>query len=351
MDIYESSSKKVCAFLITIGSCLVCCCLIPPIYAAVAPNGQPGACGPYYIWYQMTPDTYPSLYDYVDFCGITFDISDVIKDFDFVWFTDTETRQRAALDQDHDGVSDRYFAGRTQNHLEWKPPHGCIRVNLQECQGGSGLKEQCGYAMMSIQPKPDFQQGSARIEIGVHAKCPPNGMDCSRTYETVHQYANCLSSTEVPGFIVQKKTDKLLAKSYGQETVEYTVTVQNTGLEKNNSTILMDTMSTGTQGGTMKLESLNTMCSAATCSILSVTPQQIRISILNIPPNEQVEIFYVMETPKDEIPDGKFSYFTNTATLSTGGSIRVTVGVRGLNKDVTSEPPEQRKERPIKSSQ
>jgi len=344
---FEFSYKNIRVFFITIALGLAFCF---PQYAAVAPNGRLGACGPYYIWYQMSPDAYPSLIDYVDLCSITFDISDVIKDFDFVWFTDTDIRQRAALDQDQDGVSDRYFVGRTQNFLEWKPPNGCVRIPLQECQGGTRLKEHCGYAMISIQPKPGFQQGSARIKIGVHAKCPPNGVDCSRTYETVHRYANCVFQPDVPTLIVQKKANKLLANSYSPETIEYTVTVQNTGSEKENSVILTDTMSTGTVGGTLKFKSLNTICGNAVCSVLSVTSQQIRVSFGNIPPNGQVELFYVMTTPKDEIPYDKFSYFTNTVTLSTGGSSRVTVGVRGLNHDLTSEPPKRREERPIGSS-
>ena len=344
MILSKDSSKHICACFITIVSCLVCCLPTSCLYAAVAPNGQPGACGPYYIWYQMTPDSYPSLIDYIDLCGITFDISDVIKDFDFVRFTDTETHQRAALDLDQDGISDLYFAGKIQNHLKWKPPNGCVRIPLQECQGGSGLKEQCGYAMMSIQPKSGFQQGSARINIGVHAKCPPNGTDCSRTYELKHQYANCFDSS-IPEFMIHKKVNRELVESYSVNTFEFSVTVQNTGDRKENATILTDTVSTGTQGGTLKLSDFKIMCSEdATCSILSVTTQQIRVSLGNIPPNKSVGLFYTMTAPKDEIPDDEYSYFTNTATLSTGTSARVTVGVKGTNENLP------RKERPIKSS-
>ena len=72
--------KNVRAVLITIGVYLAFWGSLLPLEAAVAPNGQLGACGPYYIWYQVTPDAYPSLIDYVDLCGITFDIRDVLKD-------------------------------------------------------------------------------------------------------------------------------------------------------------------------------------------------------------------------------------------------------------------------------
>ena len=77
--------------------------------AAVAPNGQYGACGPYYLWYQTGPMHYQK---YLDICGITFDISDVIDDFDFVYFGDTEASRRASLDKNQDGVSDWSFFRR-----------------------------------------------------------------------------------------------------------------------------------------------------------------------------------------------------------------------------------------------
>ncbi len=61
---------------------------IHAVQAAVSPNGQRGACGPYYIWYQMSAEDFPYPIDYVYLCGITFDINDVVDDFDFVYFTD-----------------------------------------------------------------------------------------------------------------------------------------------------------------------------------------------------------------------------------------------------------------------
>ena len=320
------------------------------LHAAVAPNDQTGECGPYYLWYQTSPDSYPPLVEYLDLCGITFDISDVVNDFDFVYFSDNENFQRAALDEDRDGVSDLFFAGRTQNQLKWSPPGGCVRVNLRQCQGGIGFKEECGYAMISVQPKRGFRDGSARIAIGVNAKCPPNGSDCSRSYEFVHRYANCFSPA-LPEFVIQKKVDSELADSTykDEEMFHYTVTVRNTGAKEENNTVLTDTTSTGTEGGSLRLSSFSFVCpKESTCSLLSANDNKLTMSLSDIPTNGVATISYTMTSHKSEIPKGVVSYFTNTATLSTGISARVMVGVVGTSEEPPAPEPGKRPENPYR---
>ena len=317
--------------------------------AAVGPNGQDGTCGPYYLWYQVSAENYPPHTEYVDLCGITFDIGEVVDDFDFVYFIDTPGLQRAALDLDRDGVSDLYFAGRNKNQLEWRPPDGCVRINLRECESPS-FQRNCGYAMMSIQPKPDFRTGSARIPIGVNLKCPPNGMDCSRAYVIQHAYANCFTAP-TPDFMIQQTVDTVLAQgsSYGEEKFQFKITIQNTGTTAN-STVMTDTISEGTKGGDLMLIALDMQCPPeALCNLLHADARQLKISLSDIPALKTVEILYKMSPRKKSIPKEVFSYFTNTATLSSGGSSRITVGVKGTG-DPDSSSPEPREERPIQET-
>ena len=310
------------------------------LQAAVAPNGQTEECGPYYLWYQTSPDSYPPLLDYLYLCGITFDISDVINDFDFVYFTDNENFQRAALDKNQDGVSDLFFVGRTQNQLKWSPPGGCVRVNLRECQGGSGFKEECGYAMISVQPKRGFQDGSARISIGVNAKCPPNGADCSRSYEFVHRYANCFTPSP-PEFIIQLQvTPEFADSSYKKEEMfQFTLTIRNTGTKTENYAELTDTVSSGSKEGRLRLSTFSFVCpKEAECELIKAETDGFRMSLLNIPPDGVAKVSYAMKIHNDTIPEDVVSYFTNTAALSTGQSARVTIGVVGEGDKESSSP-------------
>ncbi len=321
------------------------------IRAAVAPNGQTGECGPYYIWYQTSPDpdTDPPLIDFLALCEITFDINDVVNDFDFVYFSDNENFQRAGLDKDRDGVSDFFFFGRRQNQLKWSPPGGCVRVDLRQCQEGVRFKKECGYAMISIQPKRDFQDGSARIKIGVNAICPPNGVDCSRSYEFVHRYANCLSPT-LPEFVIQKHVNQEFADtSYKKEEMfQFTVTVRNTGTKEKNNTVLTDIISGGTEGGNLRLSSFSFICPKdAECNLVEADTKMFTMSLSDIPPDGVATISYIMKIHNDEIPEGVASYFSSTATLSTGHSAKVMVGVAGIGDEESSSPePERRQERP-----
>jgi hypothetical protein len=306
------------------------------VKAAVAPNGQGGTCGPYYIWYQMSAEDYPYPMEYVCLSSIIFDISDVVDDFDFVYFTDTAAFQRASLDRDKDGVSDLFFVGRNKNQLEWRPDGGCIRINLRECQG-TRLNDRCGYAMISIQPKSGFRDGSARIPIHVTAQYMSNGADCSRSYIITHNYSNCLVKP-LPDFIVQKKVDK----TYGQPEFKYTITVQNT-TETKGSTELIDTITEGTNGGKLWLFEIkiNECPSPATCTLTRMTNDQIHISFVNLPPNGRAEIKYTLEADITEIHREEVSYFTNTAKLSNGSSSQVIVGIEGKGP--------RRPERPIQT--
>ncbi len=317
---------------------------------ALSPNGQAGTCGPYYIWYQTTPDVYPPLMDFIDLCSIRFDIRDVNQDFDFVYFTDTDAYQRAELDQNHDGMSDLFFVKKDERSIEWKPDGGCVRIDLNECQGGKGFDPRCGYAMISIQPKPKFGDGSANIHISVNAKCPPGGYDCSRAFSLVHRYSNCVPESGMPDFIVQKKVNQTEAVTYGQETFLYTLVLRNTDTSLENHTELTDVLSEGTKGGSLQLAEFNIECpEKATCTVRHINEREFKIAFADIPPDTEATVFYSMVTHKEDIAKNEFSYFTNTATLSTGGSARVTVGVRGTKEDDDETKPPPRQERPYRS--
>ncbi len=315
---------------------------IQNLEAAVAPNQQQGQCGPYYIWYQTGPDSYTHPTDYIDLYGITFDISDVVDDFDLVYFTDTPAFQRAALDKNRDGISDQYFYRINGNQLEWRPEHGRIRITQRGCWGSKFLPN-CGYAMICIQPKPWFSSGRARIPIHVTKTCSPTGADCSETYLITHEYSNCQTSA-LPDFSIQKRSSTT-SETYYKHTFQYTILIRNLG-DKNNNTILTDTITAGTKGGTLILESLAIECPRdATCTIVQVTNDQLQLSLTNIPPNGTVTVSYTMGANTRNIPEGEMSYFTNTATLTNGDSVRVTDGVQGTGSGPSGEP-ERRPERP-----
>jgi hypothetical protein len=136
-----------------------------------------------------------------------------------------------------------------------------------------------------------------------------------------------------------------LIKKYIREKFQYTITVQNTGDEKK-STGLTVTFTTGTKGGALVLTQFNMTCpSEATCTLLNADPGHIKISLTDIPAHSSVRVSYHMLPERDKIPQDEISYFTNTATLLNGSSARVTVGVEGIGKDLSSEP-ERRPERP-----
>jgi hypothetical protein len=307
-----------------------------PAVAAVAPNGQTGKCGQYYIWYQTGPDQYA---EYVDLCSITFGISDVIDDFDFVYFTDSASLQRSDLDPNRDGVSDEYFWGRQYNQLKWEPPEGCVRITQWACWK-SRFNPNCGYAMISIQPKPGFEHGRAEIPIHVSKRCPPNGADCSEDYTVVHAYAGCESQL-LPEFTIHKQIDTTSSSS-----ISYELFIRNTGnMERN--TVVTDTVTGGTKGGRLRLVEFDMDCPhGATCNVLQITNNQLKIALTNVDVDDVVRISYTMEANREEIPRNEISYFTNTATLSTGESAQVTEGVKGLGDKVVTEPARRRPERP-----
>jgi len=326
-------------------ACFILFSLVQKLEAAVAPNQQNDKCGPYYIWYQIGPDSYTHPADYIDLYGITFDISDIVDDFDFVYFTDTRTLQRASLDKNRDGASDRHFFRINGNQLEWSPINGRVRITQRGCWG-SVFNENCGYAMISIQPKPGFHNGSARIPIMVTKKCSPSGFDCSETHLVFHEYSDCFpESLALPEFSIQKISE-IYTITTDEYTINYSVIVQNTG-DKKNKTILTDSITKGSKGGTLVLGSLSIECpKQATCTILNVTNDRIKISLTDVPVNEKVIVSYVATADRNEIPKDEYSYFTNTATLSTGGSVRITEGVSGIGTDEQSGDPERRQEHP-----
>ncbi len=313
--------------------------------AAVAPNEQYGKCGPYYLWYQVGPDSLRYSGDYIDLCEITFDISDVIDDFDFVYFTE----RRALLDKNRDGISDQYFyfppenqnkENQNKTQLKWKPDGGCVRINLWECWGTT-FNENCGYSMISIQPKPGHRNGRAKIPVRVTKRCPPHGVDCSETVTIFHDYSDCFTLPS-PDFIVHKKVDVVffVPPGYGRPEAKfpYTITVHNAG-EKKGGTVLTDTVTNGTNGGTLVLSELEIVCPPqARCTVSSMSTGKFQISLQGLLVNETATIKYTLTGNPDEVPKEEVSYFTNTAILSSGSLSQVTVGIRGRGEFLGPRP-------------
>ncbi|GAK55147.1 hypothetical protein U27_01978 [Candidatus Vecturithrix granuli] len=307
--------------------------LFSSVRAAVEPNGQEGVCGPYYIWYQVSPADYDYAVDYVDLCGIIMNISDIVDDFDFVYFENTDGYQWRSLDKNHDGISDLFFIRREQDHLKWQPESGCIRIYMRNCRGKT-LNEQCGHAAIRIQPKYGVREGSAKLSIHTIAKCPPTGFDCSKSFTLIHKYSNCLISTPLPDFLVQKQVNDVLfisTISSRMPRFEYTLLVQNTSSEIKD-TELTDSMSDGTKGGALILSEvkIDRCPSSATCFLTGIDDNRMHFSFKNFPPGEQAKIIYIFKGNSDDIARDEVSYFTNIATLSKGNSAQVTVGIKGL---------------------
>lgn len=307
------------------------------VWAAVEPNNQEGACGPYYIWYQVSADDYAYAVDALDLCGITFDISDIVDDFDFVHFQDTSVYLWSPLDKNHNGISDLFFTGRERTVLKWQPESGCIRIQLQDCQGKT-LNEQCGYAAIRIQPKHGFREGSAKITIRTTAKCLPGGIDCNKQYTFIHKYSNCSIETPLPAFVVQKSVNDVFSSTSYTPKFDFTLIVQNTSGQKGD-TELTDTITEGTAGGFLSLSAIEIeRCPpGASCYITGIYDSHIQIVLKNFQPNENATITYSLKGNSDDVLRGEVSYFTNIVTLSHGNSAQVTVGFKGTS-DQTPRP-------------
>jgi hypothetical protein len=309
---------------------------------ANAPNGQSDECGPYSLWYQVGPDQNTWAGNYVDLCGITFDISDVVDDFDFVYFTD----HRALLDKNRDGISDQYFVARDDKRIEWKPYTDCVRIDLRTC-GGPGFNPNCGsYAMISIQPKPGLGNGSANIPVRVIKKCPPNGFDCSELLTIHHKYEKCILGT-IPDFILQTNVEPVIASPpnyYNQVvTFSYKLIIQNTGHEKRD-TILTETITQGSKGGKLLLSKIDIGCPAyARCPIVNMTNEQFQIALVGLLPDNRAEITYTRTGNAGEISRDEVSYFMSTLTLlNARTSSQIIVGINGVGEF----PPPRRPEHP-----
>lgn len=340
---------------------------VAEVYAVASPNGQYGQCGPYYLWYQIGPEALTYTGDYVDLCEIIFDIQDVVDDFDFVYFTDTETIRRAALDQNHDGISDLYYAplrnvqqlSEEQNQdrkklieqprdeatpppnpnlLRWQPAHGCVRVNLRECWQ-STFNERCGYAMISIQPKPGYRTGRAEIPVTIKKRCPPNGVSCNETATIVHTYSECYTPSQ-PDFIVNKSVDKMIGDGYSTTEFNFTITVYNVG-DKKGSVDLIDTFTDGTYGEQLTLSELRIVdCpQTSSCQIKSITERQIQIALTSLNVNTAIKITYKLMGNNQAISENDVSYFTNIARLSNGSMSQIMFGLKGSGKFPRKENP------------
>lgn len=294
--------------------------------SAIDPNTQVDNCGPYYIWYQTGPGSYSSPRDYVDLYSITFDISDVVDDFDFVYFTGA----RAALDTNKDGVSDRGFSRVDENRIIWKPKSGHMRIFERGCWS-SMFHEQCGYAMINIQPKGSFKNGNARIPIYVEKKCSPTGVDCSEKLVAFHEFRNCEITSEVlPDFILRSEISKETADSdSGLYLIQYNITVENT-TDAPAGTTLTTTLSGDTNVGRFFLTYFNIDCPQnGNCSLKYAENNEFQVEMADIPPHQEIVITYSIGVNRVDIPSDEKSYFTSTATLSTGGSSRTPIGITG----------------------
>ncbi len=299
---------------------------------ATDPNKQTGRCGPFYIWYQTGPDEFSSPSDYVDLYSITFDMSDIVDDFDFVYFTDSKRE----LDTNEDGVSDQHFAMIDGNLIKWTPINGRARITQQGCWA-STFNKHCGYAMISIQPKPWYQNGSARIPVHVKKSCSPNGIDCSETHLVQHTFSGC-KVRSLPDFVIRKEvnTDKPLNE--GRFVFEYSITVENT-TNQPKSTELSDAITSSNQAGEINIEYFNIDCPKnGICQIKTMTKDRFTLELRDIPSNEQVVVTYQMMLDRISIPTGPKTYFTNAATLSSGGSSQVTIGMDGTGEKRPERP-------------
>lgn len=315
---------------------LLCLLMLAAVAAhaatAVDPNKQAGECGPFYIWYQTGPDEFSSPTDYVDLHSITFDMSDIVDDFDFVYFTDS----RRELDSDKDGVSDQHFSLTDGNVLKWIPANGRARITQPGCWSAT-FDKKCGYAMISIQPKPWYQNGSARIPVHVKKSCSPNNIDCSETHLVQHAYTDC-EVRSLPDFIIRKKISDKPIIDGGRFVFEYTVTIENTTDELKDTT-LKDSVTSITHGGQIYLDYFNIECPKnAICQIQEMNNERFAVELRDIPPHEDVIVSYHMTIARDSIPADQKSYFTNTAILSTGGSSQITIGMTGTGEGRIERP-------------
>jgi hypothetical protein len=296
------------------------------------PNGQHDKCGPYYIWYQTGPDKFSAPFDFVDLYSITFDISDVVDDFDFVYFTGA----RSGLDSNKDGISDWNFYSADDTQIVWIPPNGQERIAQRNCWNSVFCRE-CGYAMISIQPKPWLRNGSARIPIHVTQKCSQTGADCSETHVISHEYSDCQVQS-LPDFIIRHEKGKTTTE-HGRSVTQFDITVENT-TDGDKNTDVTNSMTMENFDEELFLHYINIDCPQdAICKIYTLDNATFTIKLEAIPPEEEVVISYQMAIDRKTIPAREKSYFTNTATLSNGESSQITVGITGLGA--------RREERPV----
>lgn len=292
---------------------------------AIDPNTQADNCGPYYIWYQTGPDSYSSPTAYVDLYSITFDIGDIVDDFDFVYFTGS----RAALDANKDGVSDHSFYQINGNQLTWRPANGRMRITQRGCWS-STFNERCGYAMINIQPKGWFRNGSARIPVYAEKRCSPTGVDCSEKLLVFHEFSNCKVTTEaLPDFIIRSEVEEKIDSASGMEIIMYHLTIENT-TDGPRGTTLTNSITGETSVGRFFLNYFNVDCPQnGVCLVENISNDRFQIELSEIPPKKPIVVSYSIGVSKNDIPFGETSYFTGRTTLSTGGSSQISIGISG----------------------
>lgn len=299
-----------------------------PIEAAVPPNSQDGECGPYYFWYQTGPTGYQQ---HLDVCGITFDISDAIDDFDLVYFEDSEIGRRIDLDENRDGISDENFFRRQGNIVEWRPSKECVRITQQGCES-TEFDKRCAYAMIRLQPRRDFTQGSAVIPISVELDCGSSpSSNCQRSFVIRHTYSDCDVSLG-PEFVLVKNLKPHQKKYHYGEKFVYTATVLNTS-GKAGKTNLTLRISDGSNHGVLRLAQYAIACpQQARCVIPDMNDQYLQITLDDFPADLHAEMSFVFEADTEGIPrvagEKWTSDFTITTELSTGGhyTTEITIG-------------------------
>jgi hypothetical protein len=272
---------------------------------------------PYYLWYQFEQDSYPSTVKYIEFCSITFDITDVVDDYDFLPFTG----QWASLDQNKDGISDQYFSKIDKNRIEWRPKNGCVRLDLSECshRQQNEFNEHCG-AVIGLQPKPGRFSGEARIPVLIKAICYPPGTNCDETSLILHRYS-C-------GFIVVLDVSQSILTD--NQKVRYTLIVRNISKHKGN-TILTATNINGTRGGSLNFiqDSLKVDCpSSASYSPKILSDKTLQIDLTDLSGDQEASITYERQANTVGISKGEISEFVTAVALSEGCPSQIMVAIK-----------------------
>ncbi len=68
----------------------------------------------------------------------------------------------------------------------------CIRVHLLQVCRQTIKMNSADMRRSNSAGHEKVPEGSAKFSIQTIAKCPPNGIDCSKNYTFIQKYSNCL---------------------------------------------------------------------------------------------------------------------------------------------------------------